>query len=89
MLETWLLLNSAKPFVLLDEPFSGLMPTQIDRLKQLIANAKDKGILITDHLFNHTLEIASTIYLLKDGRTYHITNKEELITLGYTNWVDE
>jgi ABC-type multidrug transport system ATPase subunit len=84
MLETFLILKSKKQFILLDEPFSGLMPLHIDLIKDLIAREKsNKGIIISDHLYQHTLDIAETVYLLKDGKSYLVNDRQELVFRGY------
>ncbi len=84
VLETFLILNSPHPFCLLDEPFSGLMPLHIEAIKDLITQAtQTKGIILSDHLYRHTLEMADEIYLLVNGKTYLIKDREELVFRGY------
>ena len=84
LLETFLILESPHPFCLLDEPFSGLMPLHIERMKELIEQAKpNKGIILSDHLYRHTMEMADEIYLLSNGKTYLIKDREELVFRGY------
>lgn len=84
LLESFLILNSPHPFCLLDEPFSGLMPLHIESMKELIAKAKStKGIILSDHLYRHTMEMADEIYLLSNGQTYLIKDREELVFRGY------
>ena len=68
----------------MDEPFSGLMPVTIDRLKELILEErKNKGIIITDHLHRQIRTIADELYVLTNGTTYQIKNDEQLIEYGY------
>jgi ABC-type multidrug transport system ATPase subunit len=84
LLESFLILNSPHPFCLLDEPFSGLMPLHIEKLKELIARTKySKGIILSDHLYRHTMEMADEIYLLSNGKTYLIKDLDELVFRGY------
>jgi len=84
LLESFLILKSPHPFCLLDEPFSGLMPLHIERMKQLISETKQsKGIILSDHLYRHTMEMADEIYLLSNGKTYLIKDREELVFRGY------
>ena len=84
LLESFLILKSPHPFCLLDEPFSGLMPLHIERVKELIVQAKlTKGIILSDHLYRHTMEMADEIYLLSNGKTYLIKDREELVFRGY------
>lgn len=84
LLESFLILKSPHSFCLLDEPFSGLMPLHIECTKELIAQAKStKGIILSDHLYRHTMEMADEIYLLSNGKTYLIKDREELVFRGY------
>lgn len=86
ILEVYLILHSMHQFVLLDEPFSGLMPLHIEELKRVINQVKaSKGIIISDHLYKYVLDIADENYLLSNGQTYPIKNKEDLIMKGYLN----
>lgn len=71
-------------FCLLDEPYSGVSPIIVELINyQIIEQSKNKGIIITDHNYSYLLEIATKIYLLKDGVGKLLNNKEELIKYGY------
>ena len=84
ILEVFLILYSRHEFVLLDEPFSGLMPQHVEDVMQEISKVKaHKGILISDHLYGHILKIADETYLLSNGKTYLIKGREELVFRGY------
>jgi ABC-type lipopolysaccharide export system ATPase subunit len=86
LLETFLIIKSKKPFVLLDEPFSGIMPVYVDALKALITEEKsNKGIIISDHMYQHALDVADQVYLLRDAKTYFIKERKELVFRGYLN----
>ncbi|CAN5442618.1 ATP-binding cassette domain-containing protein [soil metagenome] len=86
LLEVFLVLFSKHSFCILDEPFSGMAPIQIERLKKLFIGAKiRKGILITDHLHEQVRSIADDIYLLSNGRTRLVKNEQELVEFGYLN----
>ena len=86
IIEVLLILNSPSMFSLLDEPFSGIMPVHVDTLKQYMAiKKKEKGIIITDHLYRHVLELSDTLYVLANGQTYSVKNESQLISLGYVN----
>jgi ABC-type multidrug transport system ATPase subunit len=86
LFEVLLILNSPHPFCILDEPFSGLMPIHIERLKEVITEVKHrKGIIITDHLHWHIRDIADDLYVLASGKTYKILEEQQLIELGYLN----
>jgi len=82
--ETYVLLKSKAKFVLLDEPFTHLSPLMIEQVQELIIEAKkDKGILITDHMYRHIIDLSDTLYLLSDGTTHFIKDLSELDLLGY------
>lgn len=82
--EVLLILFAKHPFCFLDEPFSGLMPIHIERLSEIIQEAKlRKGILISDHLHRQVRGIADKLYVLANGKTYLIKSNEQLIELGY------
>jgi ABC-type multidrug transport system ATPase subunit len=84
IVELYIIVKSKTKFVLLDEPFTHLSPIQIERLKELILEEKsNKGFLLTDHLYQHIMHFSDNLYLLKDGRTILINNKEEIEALGY------
>jgi len=71
-------------FVLLDEPFNGLSPLNIEFIKDLIQeSAKTKGIILTDHDYRNVLDVANRRYLLYDGGLKTIKDKEELALRGY------
>lgn len=84
LLEIYLILMTESKFAMLDEPFSLLSPIFIEVVKKLILQQKEKkGILITDHMFRHVLDISDDRYLLANGQTKLISNLKELETLGY------
>lgn len=84
MVEIYIILTSDTRFCLLDEPFSHVMPLHIDCIKELIKKeSKKKGIIVTDHLYQHIMDICDSLYLLKDGKTHLINRKEEIELLGY------
>jgi ABC-type multidrug transport system ATPase subunit len=84
LIEVTLILYSPSPFCILDEPFTGLMPAHIDILKSIIEKSKErKGIIISDHMHRHVTELSDRLYLLANGKTYEIKDKEQLVELGY------
>jgi len=84
LLEVLLVLYSSHPFCILDEPFSGMAPLQIERLQLVMNSVKvSKGILITDHLHRHVRSIADDVYVLNEGRTHYISDDEQLVRFGY------
>ena len=84
VIETYITLKSPSKVVLLDEPFSHIAPLYIQKLKELIEIEKrNKIFIITDHLYNHILDISDDIYLLKDGWSKIIKSPDELIHHKY------
>lgn len=84
IIETYIVLKSTNEIVLLDEPFTHLAPLQIERIKHLIAEEKQKKIIIiTDHMYKHIIEVSDAIYLLKNGCTKTINNLKELEDYKY------
>lgn len=74
------LVNQPK-FLLMDEPFSGVDPINVQEVQKIIANLKERGIgvLITDHNVRETLSIVDRAYLLYDGRILAEGTKDFLI----------
>jgi ABC-type multidrug transport system ATPase subunit len=86
LIEALLILYSPAPFCILDEPFTGLMPAHIETLKNIISESKDrKGIIISDHMHRHVTELSDRLYLLTNGKTYEVKERERLVELGYLN----
>jgi Cu-processing system ATP-binding protein len=58
--------------IILDEPTTGLDPISLIRLKELIADEKQKGkvILITSHIMSFVEEVADEIVFLLEGKIY-------------------
>ncbi|NGY36467.1 ATP-binding cassette domain-containing protein [Flavobacterium sp. XN-5] len=85
-LEIKLVLCNSSKFVLLDEPYNGLSPLMIEKVNTLIkVNAKQKGILITDHNYENVISLSTKLMLMKDGKAHHLKCKEELVSKGYLN----
>ena len=57
-------------FILLDEPFTGIDPLQLNEVKNLIKNLKKRGIgvLITDHNVREALSIIDRAYIINEGK---------------------
>ena len=82
--EIKLLLNLDVKFVLLDEPFNGISPINIENVKELIRkSAQNKGIILTDHDYRNVLDVAHQHFLLWDGGLKKIRDKEDLVLRGY------
>ncbi|HMJ67424.1 MAG TPA: ATP-binding cassette domain-containing protein [Cyclobacteriaceae bacterium] len=86
IVEVLLILKSKAPFCLLDEPFTGVMPVYVQRLKQIILNTRsEKGIIITDHLYRDVISITDRLFVLANGQTYQVNGESELQRRGYIN----
>ncbi len=68
--------------LILDEPTTGLDPSSLLVLKELIAEEKEKGkiILITTHIMDFVEVVADKIVYLLEGRIYFSGGMEELIS---------
>jgi len=83
-LEVSVILNMDHPFVLLDEPFSGIEPIFQSGIQDLLMhNPYQKGILISDHNFRNIIGVSTKLLLLKDGAVVKIGKPVELEYLGY------
>ena len=49
----------------------------------MIEEKRNKGILITDHLYKHVVNTSDDLYLLLNGRTYFMKSPEDLVSRGY------
>jgi len=86
ILEIYSILVSKTKFCMLDEPFSQVMPVHVDTIKTLInEEKKKKGIIVTDHLYEHIMDICDEIYVIANGKTYLTKDKNDLNQLGYIN----
>lgn len=84
LVEMYVLIKSKSQFVMLDEPFTMLNPLQIEKVKSLlIEEKKSKGILVTDHLYRHILDLSDSLYVLSDSRIILTHNNSDLEILGY------
>lgn len=84
LVELYVILKSRSQFAILDEPFTHLNPIQIDKVKDLLREEKKhKGLLITDHLYQHIVDICDNLYVLSDGKTHVTKNRGDIDTFGY------
>ncbi|WP_035333184.1 ATP-binding cassette domain-containing protein [Dyadobacter crusticola] len=68
LIETIMVISCPAPFIMLDEPFSNLMPLHVERIKAWLSVLKtSKGILISDHYYQDVLAMSDQVYLLSDG----------------------
>lgn len=83
-IETLVTLYAKQSFCLLDEPFAGLSPITVDLIKEHIQLVrKQKGILISDHLYQQVIDISDRFYLLHNSNLLPMNNYQELIHYHY------
>ena len=68
-------------FILLDEPFTGIDPLQLNEVKNLIKNLKKRniGVLITDHNVREALTIIDRAYIIHDGNVLMQGSPKDII----------
>lgn len=68
--------------LLLDEPFAGVDPINVEEIQGLIARLREQGlgVLITDHSVRETLQITDRAYIIHQGQILREGNAEELIS---------
>ena len=82
--EMYMVLNSEAEFCILDEPFSNVAPKYVEMMQELIRTHKaTKGIIISDHMYEQVMDITDDLFLLRDGYTFPIKCREDLIHHGY------
>lgn len=82
--EMYMILNSEAEFCILDEPFSNVAPKYVEKMQELIQEHKsEKGIIISDHMYESVMGITDDLFLLRDGYTFPIKTREDLIHHGY------
>lgn len=84
LVELYVILKSKTQFVLLDEPFTHIMPLHIEKIKQIMAEEKNnKGILVTDHLYQQIIDVSDNLYVLTNGKTHLTKTIADIERLGY------
>lgn len=84
ILEIYIILKAKAKFVMLDEPFSQIMPIHISVIKLLIIEEKkNKGILLTDHMFKNAVDIADSLYVINNQTVYLTKSEKDLVKYGY------
>lgn len=79
LLEILYVTSLPAPFLLLDEPFTGLSPVAADTIaRHLQAVSRQKSILIADHDYRTLQRIATRHLLLADGYLRPLTSPDEL-----------
>lgn len=85
IVEIYIILVSQTKFCMLDEPFSQIMPIHVDSIKKLILREKEnKGVIVTDHMYRHILDVCDDLYVINNGETYLTKSVDDLQKLGYT-----
>ena len=78
------MLEAVTEFSILDEPFTHLMPTQVELLQARIQQVKDrKGILLTDHQYQNVMKVADVTHVLSQGRVHLVNEPDVLKYYGY------
>ena len=84
VIETFLILKSKTKFCLLDEPFTHLSPKNVEIFMEILKQEKkEKGIILTDHMYYHITDISDDLYVIKDCASYKIDNINKLKEYGY------
>ncbi len=84
IVEMYLVLMSDAEFCILDEPFSNIAPNMVEKMQALIREQKEnKGIIVSDHMYESIIEVADDLFLMRDGYTFPIKGREDLIHHGY------
>jgi ABC-type lipopolysaccharide export system ATPase subunit len=84
ILEIYSILASKTKFCMLDEPFSQVMPVHVEKIKGLILREKkNKGIIITDHLYQYIIDICDNLYVISSGKTHLTKSLQDIERLGY------
>jgi lipopolysaccharide export system ATP-binding protein len=67
--------------IMLDEPFSGVDPLQVEDLQKIVRGLRDRGIgiLMTDHNVREILAVTDRSYIINAGRVLAHGNPRELI----------
>ncbi|AMP98879.1 ABC transporter ATP-binding protein [Pedobacter cryoconitis] len=84
MIEVLIMIYSTARYLLFDEPFNGISPMHIEKIKTLIQqNTVKKGFIITDHDYTNVIAISSRVILLHEGAIKKIGGLNDLVDLGY------
>ncbi|KQC00291.1 ATP-binding cassette domain-containing protein [Pedobacter sp. Hv1] len=87
LVEVYVIIKSNAQFVMLDEPFSHVMPLHIEKLKALLHTEKQhKGFLITDHMYRQIIDASDQLYLLTEGKIHLTSTTEDIERLGYARF---
>ncbi|HEY1032922.1 MAG TPA: ABC transporter ATP-binding protein [Flavipsychrobacter sp.] len=88
MIELSIILLADTKFSILDEPFTHIMPLHVESIIALMQTIKHrKGIIVTDHMYKHILQVSDTLYLLNNGKTHLISHPNQLVQHGYVSHI--
>ncbi len=88
LLEFFIVVRSDTKFVILDEPFSHVMPVNIGTMTDIIvAEAQRKGILVSDHMFREVIGLCDDLYLIENTHVRHLRSPQDLVRWGYTSHI--
>lgn len=84
LIELYVILKSPSQFAILDEPFTHLSPLHTEKVKELLTEEKaNKGLLITDHMYRHVIDVYDSLYILANGQTYVTKDITDIENFGY------
>ena len=84
LIEVYVIIKSKTQFIMLDEPFTHIMPLHIDKIKEILIEEKQtKGILVTDHIYKQIIDISDSLYILTNGKTHLTKSINDIERLGY------
>ena len=84
IIEILLMVYSNSRYILLDEPFKGVAPKNVEDIKSRIREqSKMKGIILTDHDYRNIIDVSDRIIFLYDGGTKEVKSLDELKYWGY------
>ena len=69
---------------MLDEPFAGVDPRNVEEIALLIRHLADRniGVLITDHKARELLQVADRAYVIESGRVLAQGKVDEVVAHG-------
>lgn len=78
--EILLTIYSDARYILIDEPFNGIAPNQVEEIKKIIRKhaRSGKGFIITDHSYRNVLDIADRVVLIHEGAMRSIGHESDL-----------
>lgn len=79
LVEIIIFINCNCPYIILDEPFTHLMPIHIEQMKIIFTEYKqNKCLIISDHQYQHILAISDTVYLLRNAKLNLLSNENRI-----------